>query len=238
MTSNLGNLGDGLKSVRQALTRAATADVTQRARTLLARDLPAWLAELGAEMGMDLGVDWGVAAPLDLDDVRGQLGAHLGQLARACGAERKILRAWHPFGGYRALSLKLSLDRVMGALILLEATLARSALALRRSDPRLAAIGAATAAAPGRAATSGGVTSGPLGVLTGRDARKLADRLSGALSEVVRAATNIQTALSGERAATPCDLAGAIEQTQTLAAWLRQECESAACGLLRRASCE
>lgn len=227
---NLGNLGDGLKNMRQALVRAATADVTQRARTVLVRDLPAWLAELG--------MDLSVVTPLDLDGACTELTAHLDQLARVCGTERNTLRAWHPFGGHRALTLKLSLDRVVGALVPLEAALARCALALRRSDPRLAAIGASTAPASALGRTTvppGSVPSGPLATLSPRDYRTLAEHLRGVLYEATRAATAIQRAVDRERSTNSRGLAGAIEQTQTLAAWLRQECDGTACHLLRRA---
>ncbi|HEY7833512.1 MAG TPA: hypothetical protein VIG30_08095 [Ktedonobacterales bacterium] len=230
-------LTESWKSLRQALTHAASAEVTQRARTALTRDLPAWLLELGT------------LAPVALHTVSADLADELAQVACVCAGERKYLRGR---GACRPLALKLSLDRVSGALAPLDAALARTTLALRRSDPRLAAIGAASLASaptarPGNAAPQpapGSVLAastaiGPLAALPAQTCRAQARTLRAILNEAARAARSIQRALrataTGQRDASRSALAGAIEQTRTLAAWLRQQCDGAACQLAPRA---
>lgn len=211
------------KVLKQVVAQAAESDFARQVRATLAQDLPAWLLELG------------VLTPVEVREIGAGLARELAQLARVCGEERQTL---HDRGTRSPLALKLSLDRVAGALAPLEATLSRSALALRRSDPHLPALGTAasvaTTSAEATRASAPSPTSGPLIALSERDCRKLAETLRGGLREAEHAARNILATLQSGGLSGTVEVAGAIEQTRTLVAWLRQERERATAQLVRQ----
>ncbi|HEY7975845.1 MAG TPA: hypothetical protein VID72_10910, partial [Ktedonobacterales bacterium] len=184
-------------------------------RTALMQDLPALLVEMGSAQ-----------QPIELRDISEGLDQGLSGLIRVCAEEQKTLRGWH---APTALTLKLALDRLAGVTLPLEATLARYALALRRTDPRMAAIGLAfSVMAPAAATPISGPVSGPLATLSGGEYRQLADGLRVALRDTVTAAQRIQQDLRGAHGRDAEVVAGVIEQMRTLVAWLRQQQERSA----------
>ena len=226
----LPGLATRLRGWRHHAAAVADSPLARQLRAALTHELPEWLLEVSALTA----VEWG--------DARTGLARGLDQLAHVCDEEANTLRQRR---ARTALALKLSVDRVLGTLIPLEAALARSTAAMRRSDPRLASVGAAfgtvgyaASMIPGVAspAATSATTSGPLVILSARDARKLADRLRTVLRAAEHAGRSIHispqtTRMDGIEAIE--GIAGAIEQAQTLVAWVRQECEGVACQLRR-----
>jgi hypothetical protein len=196
MTSIIGRL----QSVRDVWTQAAKSPFGQQVRAAIAHDLPAFLLELGA------------LTPMEARDLSRGLNEALANLIRTCGEEQKLLGSRH---GRNALALRMSLARISGVLTPLEATLSSYALALQRSDPRMAAISLAYAS-PAAAAAPVAPDVAPC------DCRQAADELRRVLRDIAAGAQRIQPALRGDRAADASVVAGAIEQAQVLVGWLRQ----------------
>jgi hypothetical protein len=120
------------------------------------------------------------------------------------------------------LALRLALDRVTGVLVPLESALSHYTAELRRSDPRMSSVGRNSGVElSGQLQTP----SSPLATLDGHECRQIADEMRGVLREAMTAARAVQQSIQGARGSDGETLAGAIEQTQTLVAWLRQHHE-------------
>ena len=196
MTSIIGRL----QGVRDVWTQAAKSPFAQQVKTAIVHDLPALLLELGA------------LTPMEARDLSRGLHDALANLIRTCGEEQKLLGSRQ---GRGALAVRMSLARISGVLAPLEATLGSYALALQRSDPRMAAISLAHAA-PAMATAPIAAEVAPC------DCRQAAEELRRVLRDIATGAQRIQSALRGDRAADPSVVAGAIEQAQVLVGWLRQ----------------
>src|SRR5690348_867728 len=107
---------DRLAPLREAWARAAKSPLAQQMRATLTHDLPAWLLELSA------------LTPIEIGDVAKGLTAELGTLAQVCAAEQKTLSQR---GTRNELALRLSMARVNGVLVPVEATLNAYTNALR-----------------------------------------------------------------------------------------------------------
>jgi hypothetical protein len=198
---------DRLAPLRAAWSRAAKSPMALQMRTTLTQDLPSWLLELST------------LSPVEIGDVAKGLTTELATLARVCAAEQKTLGQR---GARNELAVRLSMARVAGVLVPVEATLNSYTNALRRSDPRLAAIAAKRSeygqAAP---ATVPLMTRAP-SQLAANDCRQQAEVLRAALGDVVAGAQRIERDLRGTRAMDASAVAGAIAQAQVLVDWLRQ----------------
>ena len=218
---------DHVRGFQRLVAQAAQSDFARQVRTTLTQDLPALLAEMSA------------LNPAELREMGEGLDQGLTTLIHVCGEEQRTLNGWH---AARALTLKLSLDRLAGMAVPLECTLARYALALRRTDPRLGALGFAYAIVAPAMPTEGAATgarptgtpvSGPLADLSGSDCRAVTDGIRETLRDTVLAARRIQQGLRGAHAHDAEMVAGVIEQMRTLVGWLRQR-EECYAGMLTR----
>lgn len=203
----MGRFFDRLAPLREAWTRAAKSPLAQQMHATLTHDLPSWLLELSA------------LTPVEVGDVAKGLTAELGTLAQVCAAEQKALGQR---GARNELALRLSTARVNGVLVPVEATLTAYTNALRRSDPRLAAIAAKHSAYGQAAPATVPLVSGAATQLAAGDCRKQAETLRAALGDVVAGAQRIERDLRGARAMDASAVAGAIAQAQVLVDWLRQ----------------
>jgi hypothetical protein len=198
---------DRIQAVQNMWTRASNSALAQNMTKALTRDLPSWLLELSA------------LTPVEIKDLSAGLNAALSNLIRTCDEERKLLGSRH---GRNALAVQMSLARLSGVMLPLQASLGSYSAALRRSDPRLAAISASYGPFGGPA---------PITVPLGRvapalaldaSARKTAEELRAVLRQAIGCAQRIQGSLRGARGADPSAVAGAIGQTEVLLGWLRQ----------------
>ena len=196
-----------LAPMREAWSRAAKSPLAQQMRTTLTQDLPSWLLELST------------LSPVEIGDIAKGLNAELAMLARVCAAEQKTLGQR---GARNELALRLSMARVSGVLVPVEATLNSYSNALRRSDPRLAAIAAKRSgygqAAPATVPLMSSAPARPAAT----DSRRQTEVLRAALGDVVAGAQRIERNLRGVRAMDASAVAGAIAQAQVLVDWLRQ----------------
>lgn len=204
----MGRFFDRLAPLHAAWSRAAKSPLAQQMRATLTQDLPSWLLEVST------------LSPMEISDIARGLTSELDTLARVCAAEQKALG--HR-GARSELALRLSLARVTGVLVPVEATLAAYTNALRRSDPRLAAIAAKRSDYGQAAAATVPLVNGvsALRPVT-TDCRRQAEVLRAALGDVVAGAQRIERDLRGTRAMDASAVAGAIAQAQVLVDWLRQ----------------
>jgi hypothetical protein len=187
-----------VRAVRGSLLALARTDLARQVSEVVTNDLPALLADA-------LGV-----APAQPAAVSAALDRELARVIRMCGEERRVLGSRQ---ARQALAVRMSLARVASATALLQGTVRGCAAALWRSDPRLlvlASVSADTAAAP---------AANPL---TCQECRQVAAQLRLALRQVAGAASHIQSALRGPRAADPAVAVAALAQTGALVGWLRQ----------------
>lgn len=210
---------DRVKEVHGWAERAAHSQFARQMFAALSHDVPMLLARMDA------------LGPVELREVGEGLDRGLDGLIRACVAEQRTLNGWR---APTALTLRLALDRLAGVTLALEADVARCALALRRADARLTTLDFALAALapqvyPIRTANglpTAAYITGPLATLSTGDCRKVADGVRVTMRDGVLAAQRIQQGLHGTCGHGLQDLSGAIEQTRTLIAWLRQRQES------------
>jgi hypothetical protein len=198
---------DRLAPLREAWTRAAKSPLAQQMHATLTQDLPSWLLELST------------LSPVEIGDIAKGLTAELGTLAQVCAAEQKTLSQR---GARSELALRLSLARVTGVLVPLEAMLTTYTIALRRSDPRLAAIAAKHSGYGQAAPATVPLLNGAPSQLSANDCRRQAEALRTALGDVVAGAQRIERDLRGARSMEASAVAGAIAQAQVLVDWLRQ----------------
>jgi hypothetical protein len=107
-------------------------------------------------------------------------------------------------------------------LVPVEAMLTTYTNALRRSDPRLAAIAAKRSGYGQAAPTTVPLLSSSPSQATAGDCKRQAEVLRAALGDVVAGAQRIERDLRGARATDASAVAGAIAQAQVLVDWLRQ----------------
>jgi hypothetical protein len=196
-----------LNSAREAWSKAAKSTLAQAMHSTLTQELPLWLHELSRLSAVEVG------------DISRGLTSELNTLAQVCAAEQKTLSQR---GTRNELALRLSMARVTGVLVPLEATLTTYTNALRRSDPRLAAIAAKRSGYGQAAPATVPLMNGTPSQASASDCKRQADVLRSALGDVVAGAQRIERDLHGARAMDAAAVAGAIAQAQVLVDWLRQ----------------